>query len=131
MTKTKLLKICKVVREHLGLGDLRFEYQFVPDDGDLTFADSMIFYSGWSIRIQFYDLFFKRSLDQQLETIVHEHLHAMYMPADQASIRGKSLVVKKYLETYEETTSIGREIAVDHATGPILKLLMPHIRKVL
>lgn len=131
MTKTKLLKICEVVRKHLGLGDLSFQYEFKPDDGHQTSADSLVFFSGWQIKIAFYDQFFTSGLQHQLEVIVHEHLHAMMMPSDQAVIREGRLVPAKQRKSFRNATETGREIAIDHATLPILKLLMPHIKRVL
>ena len=132
-SRAALLKVCDVVRDRLGLGMLCTVYEFPrKDDGCETLASSFIFRAGWRSHVRFYPLFFKKQLRHQLEIVVHEHLHVMMQPLDQAILDAEyDLVRPKAREEFINATVTAREITVDHATGPIYLLLEPYIRRVL
>lgn len=124
----RLLRVCDVVRDALGLGMFNLWTEFPKKDGpegDLACATT--FYSGWKCRLRFYPHFFRRPLDVQLYAIVHEHIHLLMHPYDQAIARHQLTLKSEVNETFEEAITVAREITVDHATGPIYKLLEQRI----
>jgi hypothetical protein len=132
--KKLVLQVCDIVREHLGIGAIGCEYEFYPKHEKLetmTLAASFVFRSGWYLLIEFYDAFFKGSLERQINTIVHEHLHVAMQPFDQILIRMEDMLLKKHRPLFEENIHVAREIVVDRLAAPIAKLLEPHLRKVL
>lgn len=124
------MRVCEVVRAKLGLGDLCYNYCL--DAGDESFyADARTYYSGWEITIRFYDAFYKAPLFKQIEIIVHEHLHVLLHPLDQAIMRIEKYLVSNRKKHSHELLEVARELTVEHATASLVKLLEPHIVKVL
>ena len=116
----RLLAVCSVVREGLGLSGLTCRYDVKPNNGT-DWASCFVPFFGWTVQITFYEEFFTLPLEQQLATVVHEHIHASMIPTLQL------------MHQHEQGDRVRRadEITVDHLTGPLLKLLMPRISEVL
>lgn len=126
----RLLRVCDVVRTKLGLDAIHCIYQ--QGDRKDARADTLIVWEGWVCIIQFHPSFFKIDLQSQLHTIVHEHLHAMMLPMEQAVLTVEhNYVAKQDRKFVSRHLSTAREITVDHASLPLLRLLEPHIKKVL
>lgn len=129
--RKRLLKVCNVVREGLGLGDLHCEYTFEKGD-DKHLANSFTANRGWRIHITFFDCFFKCSAESQLVTVVHEHIHSMLVPLYQHSYELHDIYVPEdHQEHVWRAFSVVNEITVEHVAAPLLKLLRPQIEKVL
>jgi len=128
--KKRLIRVCEIVRSRLGLGGLRFSFAFRARDGYKT-AQYLCYHWGWRLDIVFYDVFFKKSLEEQLEIIVHEHVHAMTAPAVSCAYRQYNALSKSQYDKLSAAIDTADEIMTDHATRPLLELLMPHIKKVL
>lgn len=125
----RLFKVCEVIKQKL-LGDICCDYELGGRNKESQ-AASFIFRAGWRGRILFYDGFFEKSLQHQLDTIIHEHVHLMMQPVDQVVNRMEGLIVKKDRSLFDENLHVAREIAVDRASGQLAKLLQPHIDQVL
>ena len=134
LTKAQVCRVCDVVRERLGLGALCVEIDFPPQDEDdeYRFASTFIYYSGWRCRMEYLPHFFKQTGRRQLEIIVHEHLHLLMHPIEQVLLRCRDEWCKpSKLSELETSAHLASETAVDHATGPVYRLLEPHIQKAL
>jgi hypothetical protein len=132
--KKLIRQVCDIVRHHLGIGEIGCEYDFHPKhrkSDNTTLAAAFVFNSGWYLLIEFYDAFFQGSLERQINTIVHEHLHVAMQPFDQILIRMEDMLLKRHRPLFEENVHVAREIVVDRLAAPIAKLLEPHLRKVL
>jgi hypothetical protein len=135
LTKTQVGRVCNVVRERLGLGALCVEIDFpacaCEEDAD-RFAATFIYYSGWRCRMEYLPHFFAQTRQRQLEIIVHEHLHLLMHPIEQVLLRCRDEWCKpSKLSELETSAHLASETAVDHATGPVYRLLEPHIQKAL
>ena len=126
---SRLRAVCDVVREAL-IGPIPCDYRLAGKSKENA-AAYWIPGSGWFLKIHFYDGFFDRSLENQLYTIVHEHVHVMEQPTDQALARCERLVPKKYHDEYWERIHVAREITVERAAGALMPLLLPKIAEVL
>lgn len=114
------------------MGMFRAEFEFPDeDDGDNAFACCSIFYTGWKCAMEFYPMFFQRPLELQLHTVVHEHVHLLTHPLEQAVLRYQRQMSEASANQLGEAVVVGREIMADHATVPLYRLLHPHILKVL
>lgn len=124
------MRVCEVVREKLGLSDLCYTY--CCDGGpSKCYADLRTYYSGWEVTIRFYDSFYQIPLFRQIEVIVHEHLHAVIHPLDQATMRVEKYLPANRKKHCHELLEVARELTVEHFTAPLYELLEPHILKVL
>lgn len=131
-SRAKLLRVCDVVRTRMGMGSLPYQYHFQPwrYKGASGLAGCRISYQGWDVDITFYDAFFhpQYSLDSQLHTVVHEHIHASMIPTLQVMNR---LLRADKKQTYEECGMLGSEITTDHLVMPWLHYMRPEINKVM
>lgn len=131
----RLLKVCDIVRKGLGLDSVRGEYEVCVKGckADDQTADCCFKAEGWQFIIRFHKPFFEQeSLQSQLETIVHEHIHAALAPVSQAALNSfdrhlTKPIKKRCLELWDAAD----EITIDHLSRPLLNLMLPEIKKVL
>lgn len=122
----RLLAVCAIVREGLGLAALTSRYDVEPDNGK-DCASCFIPFYGWTVYITFRDVFFSLDVETQVATIVHEHLHASMIPLTQRMYRENA----QPDEALHDHIRSSDEITVDHLTEPLVRLLMPRISEIL
>lgn len=129
--EARLHRLCTVVRECLGLDRLVHEYVIDLKDRSSNLAYSLVPKFGWRIEIVFPHRFFQSDLHGQIETIIHEHLHAAMIPYDQAVMHIEMGLPKSVRKMTDHNLTTAREIMVEAMTTPIFKLMEAEIRKAL
>lgn len=125
--RLRLEAVCKVVREGLGLGSIPYVYDY-PKEANTSLAVAFIPEAGWSLWIKFYPKFWRLSLNDQLHTIVHEHIHVTMIPLMQTILISPDYKKDK---VYKDRVYRADEIVTDHLVIPLFTYLQPQINRAL
>lgn len=124
--KKRLLRVCDVLRNGMGMSSIPYLYQFPGNIKD-TFAHAIVYRTGWKCHIRFGDKFFQeRDLERQLQIATHEHVHATMMPLYQCH----NLYFPRNKKADDAMTTAD-EIICDHLVMPWLNALRPQINRAL
>lgn len=115
--------ICEVIRETLHLEHHCARYTFSTEDESGTHASSNMLLSGRRLWIEIGKAFWGLTAEEQVRTLIHEHIHVVVMPYDQSVF----YVVKNSHESdarwADAMVSKTREHVTDHLECVIFDLM--------
>lgn len=114
--------VCCAIRKALNLEHLERQYEF-SNEGT-TIASTTVFNEGWRLFMRIRPQFWEHEYEQQCRFLIHEHIHVALHPLHQAQDTiAREWVAAHNSSQVEEIGHKGSEIAVDHLTEAIYRLI--------
>lgn len=115
--------VCDVIRKSLHLEHKDCKYIYSTNKKTTAEAAARSSAEGWYLRIYIYPRFWEVSYEEQIRTLIHEHVHICMIPYDQQVNHAIEWMHEADKRWAESSTVKGCELAVCHLESVLFDLL--------